>query len=429
MNLRTYNRILRLATPLIFLRLLWRSRKNPVYRQNWRQRLGHCPITMIPGCIWVHAVSVGEAQAAAPLVRQLLQRYPEREVLITTTTPTGADHVLKLYGERVYHCYFPLDLPSAVARFLDRVQPGLLLLMETEVWPNLLLACHQRGIPSLLANARLSEKSARRYAQAGELTQQVFGWIERIAAQSEADAARFIGLGVAAERVQVTGSLKFDLSLPASLYEQAEVLRRGFGQERPVWVAASTREGEEALILQAQRLLLQHQPNTLLILVPRHPERFDAVETLCRQQGFVVQRRSRQPQCRPDSQVYLGDSMGELSLLLAAADAAFVGGSLVPLGGHNVLEAAVLGKPVCFGPHMFNFAAISQMLLEAQAAAQVQNPSQLAELMARWLSDASLRERLGSRGRAVVAANRGAGERLMGLLGALLEPDGTDRMN
>ncbi|MEO5344041.1 MAG: lipid IV(A) 3-deoxy-D-manno-octulosonic acid transferase [Gammaproteobacteria bacterium SHHR-1] len=420
MNFRTYNSILRLATPMIFLRLLWRSRKNPVYRQKWRQRLGHCPITMIPGCLWIHAVSVGEAQAAEPLVRQLLQRYPEREILLTTTTPTGADHVLKLYGERVHHCYFPIDLPRAVGRFLDRVQPGLLLLMETEIWPNLLQTCRERDIPSLLANARLSEKSARRYAKAGDLTQQVFGWIDCIAAQSEADAARFRSLGVAPQRVQVTGSLKFDLNLPASLYEQAEVLRRGFGQQRPVWVAASTRDGEEALILQAQRDLLQRLPHALLILVPRHPERFDAVESLCRQRGFVVQRRSRQPQCQADCQVYLGDSMGELPLLLAAADAAFVGGSLVPLGGHNVLEAAVLGKPVCFGPHMFNFAAISQLLLDAGAASRVQGPGELAELMARWLSDASLREQLGERGRAVVEANRGAGQRLLGLIAELL---------
>ncbi|MBF0255430.1 MAG: lipid IV(A) 3-deoxy-D-manno-octulosonic acid transferase [Gammaproteobacteria bacterium] len=424
MNLAVYNGILRLVTPMIFLRLLWRSRKNPVYRQNWRQRLGYCPLQLQPGCLWIHAVSVGEAQAAEPLVRQLLEHYPKREVLITTTTPTGADHVLKLYGERVHHCYFPIDLDSAIGRFLDRVQPSLLLMMETEIWPNLLRQCIDRGIPSLLANARLSAKSAQRYRKLSGLTREVFGWIDRIAAQSEADAARFVELGVPAQRVRVIGSLKFDLSLPASLFEQAEALRRRLGPQRPLWVAASTREGEEGLVLQAHRRLLASLPEALLILVPRHPERFDGVEALCRQQAFRVQRRSQAVQCQADTQVYLADSMGELPLLLATADAAFVGGSLVPLGGHNVLEAAVLGRPVVFGPHMFNFAAISELLLEEGAARQVADPAALAQVMGDWLKDANARQQVGERGRQVVEKNRGAGLRLLQLVQELLSETG-----
>ncbi len=422
MNLKVYNGILRLATPMIFLRLLWRSRNNPVYRQNWRQRLGYCPVTNIPGCLWIHAVSVGEAQAAEPIVRQLLERYPQRQVLLTTTTPTGADRVLKLYGERVHHCYFPIDLPSAVGRFLDRVQPGLLLMMETEVWPNLLRACRDRGVPSVLANARMSERSARGYQRVSGLSREVFSWIDRVAAQSQEDAQRFIELGVAADRVQVTGSLKFDLILPASLYEQAEVLRRSFGLQRPLWVAASTRDGEEPIVLQAHRQLLATLPEAVLILVPRHPDRFDAVASLCQQEGFRLQRRSQQPQFQAGTQVYLADSMGEVPLLLAAADAAFVGGSLLPLGGHNILEPAMLGKPVCFGPHMFNFALISRLLLEQGAALQVTDARELASVMRQWLSDASVREQVGRQGRAVVEQERGAGMRLLDLVKDLL-PD------
>jgi 3-deoxy-D-manno-octulosonic-acid transferase len=420
MNLHLYNLVLHLALPIVFLRLLWRSRGNPAYRRGWGQRLGHCPCTHAPGVIWIHAVSVGEVQAAEPLVRRLRQRFPARQILLTTTTPTGANHADKLFGTGLPHCYFPLDLPWAVQRFLQRVQPCLLLMMETEIWPNLLQACSRQGIPSLLANARLSAKSANRYANFPRLTRQVFGMIGHIAAQSAADAERFVTLGVARDRISVTGSLKFDMHLPASLLEQAEVARRDFGAQRPVWVAASTREGEEPLILQAHRQLLEQLPGALLVLVPRHPERFAAVEALCRQQGFSLQRRSRNPRCDAAIQVYLGDSMGELPLLLAAADVAFVGGSLVKLGGHNVLEAAVLGKPVAFGPHMFNFSAISQLLLAEGAAVQVDSAQDLGQLMLRWLLDASERQRVGERGSALVASNRGAADRLLAIATRLL---------
>lgn len=418
--LRLYSLLLYLALPLVFLRLLWRGRRNPAYRARWGERLGRCPATGGAGTLWIHAVSVGEAQAAEPLVRQLQATYPERRILITTTTPTGANHVAKLFGDRVEHCYFPLDLPFAINRFLDRVRPALLLMMETEIWPNLLQACAQRGIPSLLANARLSQRSADRYARFAGFSRQVFAQIGQVAAQSDADGARFQRLGVPGERIQVTGSLKFDLTLPASLFEQAEVLRRSLGLQRPVWVAASTREGEEPLILEAQRALQRQLPGVLLVLVPRHPERFDGVDALCRREGFQVQRRSQAERCASATQVYLGDSMGELPLLLAAADAAFVGGSLVNLGGHNVLEAAVLGKPVAFGPFMYNFAEISRLLLQEGAARQVGGAEELGAVMLRWLDDAEERHRVGERGRQVVERNRGAGARLFALVQRVL---------
>lgn len=422
-NLFLYRLILWLAFPVIFLRLLWRSRRNPAYRWRWQERLGQSPFEFQQPPIWIHAVSVGETQASLPLVQGLRQQYPGIQILISNTTPTGADQVARLFGEDQPQCYLPLDYPFAIRRFLDRVKPRVLLLMETEVWPNLLLECQTRGIPVVLANARMSAKSASRYLKLGDFARQLFAAFSSIAAQSQADAERFIRLGARPQCVQVTGSLKFDLTLAASLFEQAEVLRRELGQERPIWVAASTREGEEPLILAAHQQLLETMPNALLVLVPRHPERFTSVAALCQNQGFVFQQRSQGGPCQPQTQVYLADSMGELPLLLAAADAAFVGGSLKPLGGHNVLEAAVLGKPVAFGPWMFNFTAISELLLQEGAAAQVRNPEELARQMQDWLGDAALRLEVGEKGRQTVEKNRGAGERLLALVNQVLAAD------
>jgi 3-deoxy-D-manno-octulosonic-acid transferase len=414
-----YQILIHLALPFIFLRLLWRSRKNPAYRQRWSERLGRCPLHFEARPIWIHAVSVGEVQATAPLVKSLRQRYPDTPLLMTTTTPTGAEHVRRLFHEQNPHAYCPLDLPLAVQGFLQRLQPRLLLMMETEIWPNLLSACESQGIPTLLANARLSAQSAQGYTRLGPFSRQVFGQIRQIAAQSDADAQRFRNLGVGSDRVAITGSLKFDLSLPASLLEQAEVLRRELGTERPVWVAASTREGEEISVIRAHRQLLQQLPDCLLILVPRHLERFDQVAQLCQQQGLAIQRRS-DPSHQGQAQVYLGDSMGELPLLLAAGDAAFIGGSLVKLGGHNVLEAAVLGKAVAFGPYMFNFPTISRWLLAAEAAVEVQDAESLAAIMRLWLTNADLRDQVGEEGRQLVARHRGAGKRLLPLIEKLL---------
>ncbi|MBU0499771.1 MAG: lipid IV(A) 3-deoxy-D-manno-octulosonic acid transferase [Gammaproteobacteria bacterium] len=418
MTRRLYNILVHLALPFIFMRLLWRSRRNPAYRSRWRERLGYCD-GVPSGAIWIHAVSVGESQAAEPLIRQLQLAFPDLPILMTTTTPTGADHVGKLYAAAVSHRYFPLDVPFAICRFLDQVRPRLMLMMETEIWPNLLAECASRGIPTLLANARLSAKSAKGYARLGAFTREVFGTIDQVAAQSEEDAKRFLALGVPAERLEVTGSLKFDVRLPASLFEQAEVVRRGFGH-RPVWIAASTRDGEEDLILKAHRRILRVVPGALLLLVPRHPERFNSVAQLCKRQGFSTVRRSEGELCAPRTEIYLGDSMGELSLFLAASDAAFFGGSLVKLGGHNFLEAAAMGVPVSFGPHMFNFSAISRMFLEKGAAVEADSPEALASVMMRWLNNAGERSRVGERGRELVARNRGAREKLLALMTRML---------
>ncbi|MES9963878.1 MAG: lipid IV(A) 3-deoxy-D-manno-octulosonic acid transferase [Candidatus Sedimenticola sp. 20ELBAFRAG] len=410
-----YSIILIVFLPLVLLRLLWRGMRSPAYLKRWGERFGYLKHLDLDNSIWIHTVSVGEAQAAEPMVNLLKGRYPEMPIVMTTTTPTGSDRVKKLFGNTVHHAYFPYDLPFAVNGFLRRTNPRLLVMMETEIWPNLLAVCNRRGIPTVLANARLSERSAQGYSRFGRFSREIFGHISVAAAQAPADAERLLGLGVPSDRVRVTGSIKFDIRMPASLHERAEVLRRQWG-ERPVWVAASTHEGEDELVLDAHKRVLERLPDALLVLVPRHPERFDRVAALCLKNDFSIIRRSSGATCDSGIEVFLGDTMGELTLFLAAADTAFVGGSLVPTGGHNVLEPAALGVPAVFGPHMFNFAIISSMLLTEDAAAQVVDEVQLAEVVLRWLSDASERTRVGENGRAVVEVNRGALDRLMSII-------------
>ncbi len=413
--LRLYTILFYLLIPLILLRLQWRSLRAPGYRYRWSERFGVFPAFGINESIWIHAVSVGEVQATERLVKLLLEAYPDLPIVITTTTPTGSDRVKKLFGDSVLHVYAPYDLPMALNAFIRRARPGLLVMMETEIWPNMLAVCTARGIPTILANARLSEKSAARYAKWPRFTRLIFNSIGYVAAQGEADAARFIRLGVAPDRISVIGSVKFDSRLPASLFESAEVLRRVWGG-RPVWVAASTQEGEDEQILRAHRLISKAIPDALLVLVPRHPERFDKVYALCQRERFICVRRSSADPCGEEVAVFLGDTMGELSLFLAAADAAFVGGSLIKRGGQNVLEPAALGKPVAFGPHMYNFAAISELLLEKDAARVVNDAQELAEVMQHWLADASERTRVGENGRRVVEENQGAVDRLFYLV-------------
>jgi 3-deoxy-D-manno-octulosonic-acid transferase len=294
--------------------------------------------------------------------------------------------------------------------------------METEIWPNLLRVCEGRGIPVILGNARLSAASARGYARLGAFARETFARLSLVAAQAEADARRFIELGVPAERVKVTGSIKFDLRQPASLEDKAEAMRRLWGSDRPVWVAGSTHEGEEEPLLAAHRRIREALPWALLVLVPRHPERFDRVAALAARQGMPAVRRSSGVVCGPKEAVFLGDTMGELPVLIAAADAAFIGGSLVPVGGHNLLEAAAVGVPVAIGPHAFNFAAITRLLVEEGAAVQVADAEALIPVMIDWLSDAATRARIGEQGRQVVARNRGALERLLALVEAWLPP-------
>lgn len=410
-----YTLLLYLLLPFVLLRLFWRGLRAPAYRQRWPERFTRFSTQPISKSIWVHSVSVGETQAAQPLVKRLLKRFPEYEIVITTTTSTGADRVQKLFGNSVTHLYFPYDTPAFINAFISHVRPKLLILMETEIWPNLLAICNQRRIVTILANARLSEKSARGYARFGPFTRKTFKLLSVIAAQNSTDAERFMMLGAISEQVLVTGNIKFDLQLTANLQQQAAVLRRQWG-ERPVWVAASTHEGEDEQLIRSHRIIMQRHPQALLVLVPRHPPRSNRVATQVECEGFSFVRRSTGDRCTTAQQLLLGDTMGELTLFLAAADAAFVGGSLVPVGGHNILEPAALGLPVVYGPHMFNFSEISNLLLLEQAALQVANAAELANVISHWLSDEDERTFIGENGRRVVSENRGALERLFAII-------------
>ncbi len=419
-----YDIVLYLALPFALLRLLWRSRRLPAYRERWGERLGSYDRADLRARVWIHAVSVGEVQAAQPVIRHLLDRYPGQGIMVTTTTPTGSARLRALFEDRIGHVYAPYDLKPAVERFLDAVAPRLVLVMETEVWPNMLRACERRGIPVVLANARLSQRSAQGYARLGGFARETFARFTVIAAQAQADATRFMELGAPPSRVQITGSIKFDLHLPASLREQAEVMRRLWGSERPVWVAASTHEGEEEQLLAVHRRVCAEVPEALLVLVPRHPDRFERVAALIAREGLTLARRSGHQPCTTQTSVFLGDTMGELQVLLAAADIAFVGGSLVKVGGHNLLEAAAVGVPAVIGPHSFNFATITRLMVEEGAATQVADAAGLTRQLCAWLTDAAERARIGENALRVMAENRGALPRLLALVDGLLERGG-----
>lgn len=400
-----YSLILYLLLPVAVLRLCLRGLRNRGYWQRWVERFGFVPRLANP-VIWVHAVSVGEVRASAPLVKALARDFQGHAILITTMTPTGSATARELFGTAVAHCYVPYDLPTAVWRFLNRTRPQLALIMETELWPNLFHQCHVRGIPLILANVRMSEKSARGYRRFAGFTRSTLANVRCVGAQTEEDAGRMRVLG--AVQVEVTGSIKFEMDVPADLAAKSAALRGGFG-ERPVWVAASTRAGEEEFVLDAFSLLRARIPQLLLVLVPRHPERFDSVARLCQQRGFCIERRSeRKDSVAPDTTILLGDTMGEMLLFHAAADVSYIGGSLVPLGGQNLLEAAAVGTPVVFGPHMFNFSDISRMALERGAGRQVRDVSGLTSAVADYLENPVMRAAAGAAGQRMVAENRGA---------------------
>lgn len=414
MNRILYTLLLCLALPLILGRLLWRSRTVPAYRQRLMERFGlHFP-DLKAGGIWIHAVSVGETVAAEPLVRALLERHPDVPITLTGMTPTGSERVRALFGTRVQHCYLPYDVPWAAARFLKQVQPRLALIMETELWPNHIHLCAQHHIPTVLANARLSARSARGYARFSRLTRPMFREVDWFAVQTEAEARRFRFLGARAERVSVIGSIKFDLQIDPALPPLARARRESWhAQSRPIWIAASTHAGEEALVLQTHRRLLAVYPDALLILVPRHPERFEAVYQTCLTDHWVTARRSTAEEVTAQHQVLLVDRMGELVFFYAMADVAFVGGSLVPHGGHNLLEPAALTLPILAGPHLFNFLEIARQLHLAGALAQVTNSAELLEQLVRLFHSPERRHQMGQAGLGVLKANQGALARLL----------------
>jgi 3-deoxy-D-manno-octulosonic-acid transferase len=421
MNRTLYTLLFHLGLPLVALRLAWRAWRAPAYARRIGERFAFGLPPIKPGGIWVHAVSVGESIAAAPMVRALLERHPDLPITITCMTPTGSERIRALFGDRVQHCYLPYDLPWAAARFLGRVRPKLAVIMETELWPNHIHQCARRGIPVVLANARLSERSARGYARFGKLTAPMLAELSWIAVQTEAEAQRFRALGARPECVGVTGSIKYDLRIDPALLQRAAELRGQWGAEaRPVWIAASTHAGEDEVVLAAHKALLAQRPDALLILVPRHPERFGSVFELCRREGLATVRRSTGAPVAATDAVLVGDTMGELLFLYALADIAFVGGSLVPNGGHNLLEPAALGKPVLSGPHLFNFLEIAAQLREAGALVEVADADELAVEVGGLWADQGRTRAMRDAGLSVLKANQGALERLLGGIARLL---------
>ncbi len=411
-----YTVALWLLLPYVFLHLIWRARRQPEYLRHVPERFGFYGKRSEKPVIWLHTVSVGETRAAATLVHRLREAYPEHQILLTHTTPTGRAASEQLYGDGVQRAYLPYDYRFAVKRFLAHFQPDIGILLETEVWFNLIHACNVRRIPLLLLNARLSEKSAARYARYPRLTANGLQELSAIAAQTDADAKRLRALG--APHVSVMGNLKFDIEPPAPMLERGQKLHALFGAGRKVFLAASTREGEEALLLDALRQA--DIPNLLTVIVPRHPQRFDEVEGLIAQRGFRVQRRSAELPVRPDTQVVLGDSMGEMFAYYAACDAAFIGGSLLPLGGQNLIEACAVGKPVLIGPHTFNFAQASEIAIDYGAALRVQNAAGLIAALHEILASPQRLQEIGPAGLRFVQANRGATDKALGYVGQFI---------
>ena len=421
-----YSTALYCLSPLIWQRV-WREQ---VLTNPRRERLGLLPGRPAEGGIWLHCASVGEVLAARPLIEALLVRYPERRLIVTTMTATGAERVRALSralrqpesaGDGpLEHHFVPLDFPGAARRFIARLTPALAIFFETELWPNLLAACHQRGIPTAVVNGRLSPRAYRGYRRVRPLMQDALSHVDWLAAKSTADAEHFRSLGMAPVAIDVVGSLKYDLTPPAGTEALSRELSLRLGS-RPVWAAGSTHPGEEEQLLQAHARLRQHYPSALLILVPRHPQRFDAVAALCQEYGLATARRSRNELPDTRTAVYLGDTMGELLALYGAADLAFVGGSLVPIGGHNLLEPAAMGVPVLTGPQLANFEDVAAILREAAALVEVPDSEALVEALVDLFIDEAERHRLAEAGQAVMAANRGALGRTMSGLSVLLD--------
>jgi 3-deoxy-D-manno-octulosonic-acid transferase len=419
--LRTlYTAIWYLAAPLILLRLAWRARRQPEYLQHLGERVGCYRTRMAGPVIWLHAVSVGETRACAPLLHALLDAHPDYSVLLTHMTPTGRATAAELFGElapRVQSVYLPYDVPWAIRRFLRHFHPRIGILMETELWPNLIEGCRRSNTPLTMVNARLSERSARGYGRIGSLARNAFARLSAIGAQTEGDSRRMAELG--ARNLLVTGNIKFDIAPPAEMLALGTSFRNRFGPQRQVLVAASTREGEEGPLLEAFARLCA--PDVLLILVPRHPQRFDEVARLVKRTGLKVQRRSLDVPVMADTRVWLGDSMGEMYAYYSAADVALIGGSWEKLGGQNPIEATAVGCPVIVGPHTFNFSAVCNQAIEAGAAVRADNIEDGLHRALEILHSPALRKTMGDAGRDFAQSHRGATARTVNLLTPLLK--------
>lgn len=405
------------ALPLALLRLVWRARRQPAYLEHIGERLGRYRQPVAGSMIWVHAVSVGETRAAEPLLRAMLAHWPAHRIVLTTMTPTGRETAQALFGseERVTSVYLPYDMGVFVRRFLDHFRPDFAVMMETELWPTLLAHCQARKIPVMLANARLSARSAARYARWPRLTQLTLGALAMIGSQTEEDGQRLAALG--ARAVITTGNIKFDIRPPAPLLSLGERFRARIGT-RAVLLLASSRDGEEALVIDAFARLAD--PSTLLVIVPRHPQRFDTVAQLTEARGMRLQRRSTEGTIEPATRVWLGDSMGEMFAYYACADVALIGGSWLPFGGQNLIESCAVGTPVVIGPHTWNFTQVAEQAVAADAALRAEDAEQGVRLALALLANPQERERRAQAGRDFAGAHTGATQRTVALIDTML---------
>jgi 3-deoxy-D-manno-octulosonic-acid transferase len=415
-----YSALFYFLAPAILARLFWRARKESTYSQRWLERLAVYDSEPESGVIWFHAVSVGEAEAAFPLIRAVKDRFPASTILVTATTPTGSARIKDVLGETAKHVYLPYDLPDCVNRFIRHYSPILAVVLETEIWPNLYRVCGLRDIPLAIVNGRLSEKSARGYLKLRSLTRESLSHVRLIAAQTPEDARRYVAIGADPNSVAVTGNIKFDTELPTEAQDRAKALRDTLFGKRPIFIAGSTHPGEESQILSAFDRLRSQFPELLLVLAPRHPHRIADVVAECEKMGLGIRLRSESEPCDESIDVFLLDTLGELRVFYAASDVAFVGGSLAPIGGHNVLEPAIAGVPVLFGPHMFNFADIACKLKESGGGIEVKNVEELALWTGRLLTDECLRSEVGENGKRFVSSNQGAVDRIVEQLGLLI---------
>ncbi|NRB39001.1 MAG: lipid IV(A) 3-deoxy-D-manno-octulosonic acid transferase [Pseudomonadales bacterium] len=416
---RTFYTILFLhLLPLFILRLYWRSIKAPAYRGRLHERFANIPKRKSDKpLIWIHAVSVGETIAAVPMIKALQQQYPEHEICITSTTPTGSDRVKAAFSDSVLHYYLPYDLPSLFARFITRLNPALVIIMETELWPNMLAVCKEKGVPAILANGRMSPRSAKGYQRFSSLTAPMLASITTIAAQSKVDAQRFIDLGASQDTVNTTGSIKFDISLEGVVQTRMQALQQQLQiQQRKVMVFASTHKGEDEQILVAVKPLLQGDATALAFIVPRHPERFDAVQTLAEAQGISVQTVSSGAAVAASTQLLIGDTMGDMLSFFGLSHIAFIGGSLIPHGGHNFLEAAAWSLPIISGPTVFNFQSIADTLVAADALELVADGDALKALLQAWLQDETPFKKKGEAANKMLQENRGALGKLLAVI-------------
>lgn len=418
-----YSALLYLLLPVTVYHLMWRGLRVREYFQRWGERYALYDRVDGHPRVWLHAVSVGEVNAAAPVVNALRAQRPDLRWVITTITPTGSARVRALWGDAVDHVYLPYDVPGCVDRFLRQFQPQIALILETELWPNLLFGCHERKVPVYILNARLSGRSLRGYRLLGPLIRRALRTVTFVAAQSADDAARFVQLGAAPEKVAALGNLKFDIKAP-DRQDMVDAFAAHVDPARPVWIAASTHEGEEAAVVEIHRQLRARHPGLLLLWVPRHPERFERVASLARDQGWAVATRTAQKWPQGDTEVFVVDTLGELMGFFACASVAFVGGSLQPIGGHNLLEPAAMATATVTGPHLHNFSEISRRMREAGALLIGRDRQEVGAQLDMLLRDEGQRQAMVQAGLDLVANGRGAVHRILALIAERLPPAG-----